>query len=143
MHSTLTLLERKVDHRVQVASLVELRHLRRGVQAEIVDPQSSHAAARRVKHGNLHVNALVVRQLVVVLDLDRYGFVAIDARQLNVRGVGHVQVAVEVGRPDAGRGAHAHHHVERDRSADIVDDVGDQSLAVDVRLGEVERKLRA
>lgn len=106
----------------------------RSPQAEIDNSQAPDTAAGSVEESRLNEDSLLLGQFVVVLDFDGDRLVAVDARQLHVGRVRHVEVAVEVRGSHSGGGSHSHHGVEAYRSADVVDNVRNQSLAVNVRL---------
>ncbi len=83
---------------------------------------------------NLNVNAVLVRQLVVVLDLDRHGLVGVDAGRLHIRRVRHEKVAVEIHRTDARRRPNAHYRIKGHRLFNVAAHVLNQPLSVQVRL---------
>ena len=62
------------------------------------------------------------------------GHVGIERSQLGVGGVGHVEVAEELDRPDARRRSDAHDCVKDDRAAQVVTQVREEAVAVDVWL---------
>ena len=75
-----------------------------------------------------------VVQNCVKIKLTSDGHVGIERSQLGVSGVGHVEVPEELDRPDARRRSDAHDGVEDDLAAQVVTQVGQETVAVDVRL---------
>ena len=97
-------------------SPVELAHVVAGVEGQVEDAQPPLAGDRGVEQRGLDVDAVLLRQLVVVLDLAGEGHVAVERRQLHVRRVRHVERPEEVRGSDPRAGAHPHDGVEHNVS---------------------------
>ena len=97
-------------------SPVELAHVVAGVEGEVEDAEPPLAGHGGVEQRGLDVDAVLLGQLVVVLDLAGEGHVAVERRQLHVRSVRHVERPEEVRGSDPRAGAHPHDGVKHNVS---------------------------
>ena len=110
------------------------------VEGHVEETQSPPASHAGVQHGRLHVSSFSLVQLIVVSDLDADGLVTHDARQLDVGGVRHVEVAVKVNRSDAGAGSKSEYRIKGDLLGQVCLEVSHEVVAIHLGLEVVVLK---
>ena len=123
-----------VEEENKLTISVHVGHRDSRVEGQIEDAQPPLPAAGREEHGDLDVDAVLLGELVVVLDLAGQGHVAVEGGQLHVGGVCHVERAEEVSRSDPSARTNSHDRVKHDVSAHVPLQVVDKSFPVQVRL---------
>ena len=105
-----------VEEENKLTISVHVGHGDSRVEGQIEDAQPPLPAAGREQDGDLDVDAVLLGQLVVVLDLAGEGHVAVERRQLHVRSVRHVERPEEVRGSDPRASAHPHDGVKHNVS---------------------------